>query len=207
MVAKKPEKTVITLPPLNIHTAALTLIGDTPLICHAWSQKSKEAMLAKQMKKAVPKKEAKDPERDFRESLYPHPEGGFGFPAVAFKAAAVGACRFVSGIPMTIARGAFHVVGDLVKIEGEPEMREDTVRNESGVADIRYRGEFKQWRAMIAVKFDADMLSIEQIANLFNRAGFSVGIGEWRPMSKESASGRFGMFHVASDAETQRHLR
>ena len=49
----------ITLPPMSLQTIKLTVIGDSALICHAWSTKAKKQMLDKQMKKAVEKKAAK----------------------------------------------------------------------------------------------------------------------------------------------------
>lgn len=189
---KQPARETITLPALNLQTIRLRLVGDSPLICHAWSEKAKREMLDKQMKKAKQAKEAKDPRADFEQSLYPHPDGGFGFPAVAFKNAAVDACSSIAGVTKVEARGAFHIIGDLVKIEGTPSPREDMVRIGMGTADIRYRGEFKQWSADIALRYNASVLSAEQIANLFNTAGFAVGVGEWRPQR----DGSFGMFHV-----------
>ena len=195
--AAAEQEKVIELPKLNIQHMHITLVGDSSLICHAWSRKAKEQMLAKQMKKAKAAKEAKDPEQDFHDSLYPHPEGGYGFPAVAFKSAAVDACSHVSGITKVEARGAFHIESDLVKIDGDPTPREDMVRIAMGTADIRYRGEFRDWRARIEIRFNANVLSPEQIVNLFNTAGFAIGVGEWRPQR----DGSFGMFHVASPDE------
>lgn len=189
----------ITLPAMNLQVIKLTVIGDSPLICHAWSHKAKQQMLDKQMKKATEKKAAKDPEQDYKDSLYPYPGGGFGFPAVGFKSAVVSACRFAEGVKMTELRGALHIVGDMVKIQGDPRPREDMVRVGMGTADIRYRGEFPEWRAQLTIQFNASMISTEQIANLLNIAGFGVGVGEWRP----ERNGSFGRFHVASSKETK----
>jgi hypothetical protein len=187
----------VTVPRINVQRMHVTLVGDAPLISHKWSEKAKKEMLDKQMKKAKTAKEAKDPERDYRESLYEHPDGGFGFPCVAFKAAAVSACRFADGMKMTEARGAFHVVGELAQIDGEPNMREDMVRVGMGTADIRYRGEFQTWRTTLTVAYNASAISPEQIVNLFNLAGFGVGVGEWRP----EKDGSYGRFHVAEEGE------
>jgi len=187
----------IELQKIDIRHLEITLVGDSPLICHKWADKAKKQMLDKQMKKAKSAKEAKDPEADYKGSLYEHPEGGYGFPCVAFKSSAVGACRFSDGIKMTEARGAFHVVGELVKIEGEPTMREDMVRVGMGTADIRYRGQFEKWSVRLLVSYNAAALSPEQIVNLFNIAGFGVGVGEWRP----EKDGSYGRFHVASEKE------
>ena len=199
-VAVKPLKqqsVVIEIPPIEKGILEITLVGDSPLICHRWSEKAKREMLDKQMKKATQKKEAKDPERDFRESLYPFPGGGYGFPALAFKTAAVDACSHLSDITKVQARGAFHVIGELVKIHGDVTRREDMVTIGMGTADIRYRGEFKTWKTKVTVQFNTHILSKEQVVNLFNTAGFAIGVGEWRPQR----DGNFGMFHVGSEAE------
>lgn len=204
---EKPGKQVeakITIPAIAVEVLTVKIVGDAPLISHKWSEKAKRMMLDKQMKKPTPKREAKVPEQDFEDSLYRFPGGGFGFPATAFKAAMVNACRFVAGIPMTVARGAFHVHYDghdaqgnpLVKIQGHPTPREDMVRLETGVADIRYRGEFKDWACKLRIRYNANVISPEQLVNLLNTAGFAVGVGEWRPSAPQSKSGSFGTFHV-----------
>jgi len=195
---KMVQKVGIEIPRLNLATVQVVLIGDSPLICHAWSHKAKQAMLDKQMKKAKQAKEAKDPQKDFEESLYKLPDGsGYGFPAVAFKAAMVGACRFVENIKMTEARGAFHILGELIPINGDPSPREDMVRIAMGTADVRYRGEFKTWSVILDIRYNQSAISAEQIINLLNVAGFGVGVGEWRP----ERDGSYGRFHVATDKE------
>lgn len=192
MATKKPLQQAIVLPPLNLQKISLLLVGDSPLITHAWSEKSRKMMLDKMMKKANVGRVAKDPEQEFRDSLYPFPGGGFVFPTIAFKSAAVDAASFVDGITKVMMRGSFHIPGELVKIEGEPTPREDVCRVGMGVADLRYRGEFKEWSAKVTVQYNASAISAEQIANMFSVAGFSIGIGEWRP----ARDGQFGRFHL-----------
>lgn len=197
-MTKKPKvESGIVLPRLNLQRIEILLVGDSPLICHRWSEKAKAQMLATQMKKAKQAKEAKDPQADYESSLYPHPDGGFAFPAVAFKACAVDAASFVDGLTKVTCRGSFHVEGEWVKINGEPSMREDMVRIGMGSADIRYRGEFKKWSAMVNISFNASAISAEQIIHLYDLAGFSCGLGEWRPQR----DGPFGRFHVAREGE------
>lgn len=185
--------TAIVLPKLDVRTIKIRIVGDSSLICHKWSEKAKKQMLDKQMGKASAGKVHKNPENDFQESLYVHPDGGYGFPAIAFKCAAVEACTSLGkSITKVAARQAFHVLGELVKIEGTPTMREDMVRVGMGTADIRYRGEFLDWSAEITIRYNARALTDEQIINLFNTAGFAVGIGEWR----SEKDGGHGLFHV-----------
>lgn len=186
----------IELPALNLQTVNFVLIGDSPLIVHAWSEKAKRQMLDKQMKKASKAKEAKDPEADYEACFYRTPTGAYGFPAIGIKAAMVGAARYTDA-KMTMMRGAFHIDAEMLEVTGEPRPREDMVRVGMGTADIRYRPEFPEWSIVAPIKFNASVISAEQIANLINVAGFSVGIGEWRP----ERNGQYGRFHVAGEGE------
>lgn len=216
--AKNSDDQSISLPALDIQFADITLVGDTPLICHAWSQKAKREMLGKQMKEAKGGRSAKDPVQDFKDSLYTLKAGGYGFPSVAIKACAVRAITSIqgAGLTMVAARQAFHITGelidmtgafgdgsltmrqDLVRVQGsEPSMREDMVRVGMGTADLRYRGEFWPWHVKVLTRFNRRVFSLEQILNLLNTAGFAVGIGEWRP----EKAGSSGMFHVAAEGE------
>jgi len=191
--SKAPQEQSVDLPPLDIATMLVDIVGTSPLICHAWSDKARKMMLDKQQKKAKTAKEAKDPEADYLASMYIMPEtGGPGFPCSAFKNAAVDACSHIDGITKVVARGAFHVEGDLVPLKGAPRMREDMVRVGMGTADIRYRAEFPEWSCQIVVRFNTSLLSPEQITHLFNVAGFAIGIGDWRPQK----DGNKGMFEV-----------
>lgn len=194
--AKKKTKvpTKMELPELDIRMLELTLVGDSELICHKWSEKAKKEILDKQMGVASAGRDHKVPEQDYEDSLYKLPDGGYGFPTIAFKNAAVSACTSLGkSITKVMARQAFHVVGQLARIEGEPSMREDMVRVGQGTADIRFRGEFKEWSVTIRVRYNARVLSDAQIVNMFNTAGFAVGIGEWR----SEKDGQSGLFHVA----------
>jgi len=195
--AKAGEDTPIVLPPMKINIMRIKLVGDSPLISHAWSVKAKQQILDKQMKKPKAAKEAKDPEEQFQASLYHLSPNGkakrYGFPAVAFKSAAVDACSHVDGVTKVKARGAFHINSDMVEVHGTPEMREDMVRLPTGVADYRVRGQYPEWWTEFEVRFNANVLSAGEIVNLFNTGGFAIGIGDWRPQK----NGSFGMFHVA----------
>lgn len=200
----------VEIPQIEIKTATVKIIGDSPLISHAWSEKAKKMILDKQMKRATAGKEARDPWMDFCESLYwldgmpKNPKekdivkARFGFPTVAFKACAIDA-GYQQGIlaKKTTARGAFHLIGEFAEISGIPEMREDMVRIGMGTADLRYRGEFKNWTTNLTISYNPKAISLEQIINLLNIGGFANGVGEWRP----SKDGSFGTFHVAKQGE------
>lgn len=209
--------TNIVIPQMQISQIQIKVVGDSELICHRWSEKAKKEILDKQMGAASPGKQKKDPVQDFVSSLYcikkgvvkgdktlkelsedGHPnlyiEGGtFGFPSIAFKNAMVSACTSLGkSITKVAARQCFHIVGEHVIIEGQPRMRCDMVRVGMGIADIRFRGGFTKWSTLITIKYNARVLTVHQIVNLLNTAGFAVGIGEWR----SDKDGSFGLFHV-----------
>ena len=192
---KAPEQQAVTIPAIQTEIFKLNIKGTSPLICHRFSTKAKEMMLTPKERRVTSTKRApRNPQELFQDSLYPVPgkKNTYGFPASGFKKAAVSACRQLDTIPMTFVRGAFFVLGDLVEIDGKPSIREDIVRLNGKVADVRYRAEFKEWSAVLSIRYNKGSISKEQIINLINMAGFAVGVGEWRP----EKNGSFGMFEV-----------
>jgi len=223
----------IKIKPLEFDVAALQIVGIRPLIVHAWDPKTQAEMLAKQMKLPVKgaKQRTRDPQSEYEAALYRIPDelgGGYGVPAAAFKQCFVDACRHTD-IAMTYAVGAFHVRGvevelppvvledekgnelemgvktmEMIPIFGDkPAMRMDMVRLESGTADMRFRPYFNNWYCLVPVQIARGTLTIQQVTDLANRAGFHCGICEWRPFSKKSKNGTYGMFRVARSEEEQ----
>lgn len=197
----------------------IPIIGLSPLVLHAWSQKARLKMLASQQvesgTRAKVPREKRDPVADYEGARYVVRSGKEewdGCPAVAFKGALVGACRQVAGLAMTDARrmifvrydGVTHYLSPhsckteigLVRIYGEPEMREDTARNSDGGTDLRFRPQYWPWEAMLHIEFNAARLSADAIVSLVAMAGAFEGVGEWRPGSKESNTGQFGRWKL-----------
>ena len=209
---------VIEIRPIQIKKATIHIVGDTPLIVHAWSEKAKREMLEKQMKVTKTKaKKAKNPVEDFIKSMYwltPMPEemtedafneaisncARFGFPVTGFKQAAISAAyRMGWAKDKASLRGAFFIDCDedqMVEIKSDPPiMREDMVKLQGIKADIRYRGEFRNWCADITISFNENgQYTLEQIINIINAGGYVCGVGEWRP----ERDGQYGMFHVSA---------
>lgn len=183
----------IVLPDLDKRIIRIRIVGDSALIVHRWSEKAKRLMLEKQMGIASAGREHKDPEQDYMDSIYYCINAKPGFPTIAFKNAAVTACTSLGkSVTKVAARQAFHVLGEMAEITGSHRRREDMVRVGMGTADIRFRAEFPEWEVQLDIQYNARVLSAEQVINLFNTAGFAVGVGEWRP----ERDGSFGRFHV-----------
>ena len=217
MPAKNVE--TIEIKPIEIQKTTIRVVGDTPLIMHAWSEKAKREILDKQMKKTkAAAKQAKSPVEDFIRSMYwleGFPEemsedgfeeairkgARFGFPVTAFKQAAISAAYRMGWTKDKMSmRGAFFIDGDenqMVEIFSDvPVIREDMVKVGMGTADIRFRGEFRNWYAELTISYNKNgQYSLEQIINIINAGGYVCGIGEWRP----ERDGQYGMFHVAGN--------
>jgi len=192
---------VVRIPGVRIENIELTIVGDTPLLCHKFSEQDKKAMLDKQMGNPRGAREKKNPEQRFRDSLYVAEAGWYGFPADGIKKACVQtAMRFVDDLHGTEARGAFFVIAQgmdqssgqqLVKLDGTPEMHESIVKLRN-VADIRFRAMFREWSITFMVRYNPNVITPEGIVNLMESAGFHIGLGDWRP----ACNGTFGMYHV-----------
>ena len=216
MATKKQESAVIEIRNIEIKHVNIRIVGDSPLIVHAWDPKAKQMMLDAQMGKTKTKARAKkDPFDDFINSMYwlewkpeesteeafaeaIHKGARWGFPVGAIKQAANSAAYRMGWVKNQMElRGSYFLKtedGELAEIKGcIPTMREDMVRVGMGTADIRFRGEFKDWYMDFELQYNASgSMSLEQIINCINAGGFACGIGEWRP----EKDGSFGMYHV-----------
>ena len=190
----------VSLNRIQRKTAVIEVTGTAPLIVHRWSEKAREMMLSAQQGKKAPKT-LKDPQADYESSMYRFEDGGHGFPIMAFKSATVkgGARLFGKSVKMTELRQmlTFHPDGfgtdgtQLVRIAGEPEIREDMVRVGMGTADIRYRAMYREWSALLRVEFVPSVIDLDSVVALVD-AGGTNGVGEWRP----EKSGSFGTYEV-----------
>ena len=207
-MAKKSSDTIkIEITPPNFQSITLKAVGISPLMMHKFSTKMKKQMEEKQTAKDATKKkrEPKDYKAEYNAARYVSTKGWDGVPAAMFRHAMIAACRTISGLPMTQAKGAFFVKPEgyekednlaLIKINGKPVHDTRPVRLESGVADMRNRPRYDDWWCNVTIEFDADRLSANDVANLFARAGLQVGIGELRPMGKKAFGGDYGMWTV-----------
>lgn len=180
----------------------IPIIGTMPLIMCKFSEKAKRAMLDNMQGRKTPKTN-KDPEAEFKAAQYTLKDG-FGFPAVAFKAATIGAARFYGKqVSMTELRQLIFFRGELsndtppqalVRLTcDDPVSREDYVRVGQGT-DLRYRPEFHNWSAVLDVTYVTSSLSRESLLSLVDAGGMG-GVGEWRPAGKKS-SGDFGTYQI-----------
>lgn len=207
----KQESVTIKAP--NFQTALFKIVGTAPLVMNKFSAEAKEMMRAKQAAGGQAKKgkarEAKDFDACYEGAFHRSREGWPGMPCGALRAALISACRLV-GFKMTLAKLALFIEADgyekdegtpLIRIEGEPHKAEHFVKNETGVADIRVRPMFDDWSAEVRVRYDADLFTAGDVANLLLRAGLQVGWGAGRPDSSASAGMGWGTFKIADEPD------
>jgi len=199
---------ILTLPNIKTQVVTVLIIGTAPLIVHKFSEKMRKRILAKHMGDVIEDREPKDPQANFEAARYRLTDGTDGIPAGGLKACFVSATGRDSGIATTKAKGAFRVAADdpatnlcRVLSPHAPRMREDVVRNDSGVVDIRHRPEFFPWCCLVRVQFLPAFASAKRVLAAIQMAGFRVGLCEWRPSSPKSLSGSFGTFRLARPDE------
>lgn len=188
--------TSIKLKPLNIREIKFSIKGTSPLIQHAWSQKALRSLRMTAQERRKQPKVARDPDLEAAGAMYTI-DGKPAFPLLALKASMINAAHKDLGIEKTLVKKSFFIPADnpdrLIEMEcSEPIIREDIVRVGMSQTDIRYRPEFQEWKVNVVAHYDADNLNDGDIVNLVNRAGFGVGVGEWRP----EKGGEFGRFVI-----------
>lgn len=191
---------------IGVERLRVPILGTSPLCVHRFSEKAKRQMLDAMQGRKSPK-QPKDPNAEYEAAFYRFEDGGYGHPAVAFKKASVGAARFYGkDVKMTELRqfmffgGQMGVDGiQLVRIDGEPQQREDVVRVGNNGADLRYRPEFREWQAVLDVVYVKSALTRGSVLSLIDAGGMGVGIGEWRP----EKNGTFGTYRIDPDKEIE----
>jgi len=187
----------IQLKPIVPKTISFWIRGTAPLIQHAWSEKALRMLRMTAAERKKQPKVARNPEEEALAAMYVTDDGEPGLPMLAFKSALISAAHKDLGIEKTLVRKSLflpaasysaNLIAPLVA--DAPEIREDIVRVGANQTDMRYRPEFKNWAVRVIVEIDSDMLNEQDVVNLVNRAGFSVGVGEWRP----EKGGEFGRF-------------
>lgn len=192
----KSKSVSVEVVEFSIRQVTIPITGISPLIVHAWSEKSKKMIADKQAGKAKNKKhEIRQPEEEYEAAKHVSVSGWEGFPAAGFKAAMIRGAKMI-GMVMKDTQTAFFINADceetqLVRIHGESRMRTDMVRVGMGASDIRYRPEYPEWYAELNIEFNEGIISIDQIHQLVKAAGYGCGVGEMRPEKGKFNYGRF----------------
>lgn len=209
-MAKQKASVVISAP--KFQTIILPIRSTAPLLQCKFSHKAKQAMMQKMADgptaRSKKKREARDYDEDFEQAQHKSEDGWNGIPAAAFRNAAIRACTLV-GFKMTQAKMSIFIEADgyswdegipLVRIQALPPERNEMIVRIQQTTDIRVRPMWREWKAVLKIRFDADQFTAEDVYNLMMRAGMQVGVGEGRPSSKSSTGMGFGTFEIDQEA-------
>ena len=191
------EQQKVILKPISAGVSTIIVEGTSPLIMHKWSEKALRQIREKKGGRKTKDRDICVPEQECMDATYVTVDGRVGIPAMALKSAILSAAHKDLGIEKTLVRKSLFIVcndanGVLPITGSDPKMREDYVRVGMGGTDLRYRPQIDEWQVVFDIQFDTDMLSMQDIVNLIDRAGFGVGICEWRP----EKGGEYGRFKV-----------
>lgn len=201
--------TVAVISPPDFRHLEINIRGTAPLVINRFSAKAMEMIRKRQEAGGASRSKRTTDPKDFQAlfegAKHVSEDGWEGIHAAAFRNGAISACR-ACGFKMTHAKLAFMVIADgfdrvdgapLVRLtSGEAEQWIAPTRNATGVIDLRCRPLYRDWGAVLRVRYDAGMLTQDDVVNLIARVGLQVGIGEGRPDSKDSAGLGFGLFEI-----------
>lgn len=180
----------------SVLSVVLEVEGTASLIQNSWGQKAVEEMLRKHMGLSV-QREKKKPREVIEQATVRNVEGTVCVSPVAFKCAMVSASAGLKSFERkkTLLQTSLLVEGASVPITYERQVpRMDMVRL-AGIGrtpDVRFRPQFDGWKARFAVIFSDNLLNVQSVVDLVQRAG-RVGIGEWRPERR----GTYGTFTIS----------
>jgi len=195
--SSKNEETVL-LEPMDIRTVEITIEGTTPLIQHRFTTKAKRGIEEGQ-KGETKTRRKRDKHAEMEDCLYLCEDGTPGVPVGAIKGCITNAAHTKLGIDKTLVRQALFIVcddptGNIPLDASDPVLREDYVRIGRGTIDMRYRPQFTKWKLTFVAQFDASRIGVKDVFRLVDRAGFGVGLHEWRPQK----NGEYGRFQICN---------
>lgn len=201
------DEEVLEIQPLRIQRIVIPIRGIQPLLTNKFSDEAAEKLAESQQGPRIKSAKApRDGHAEFLAARYiisPDPAGEWdndicGFPAAGIKKAMVAAAMRVTDAKGTWIRAILNVEGEagtgLVAIKSQaPKMQTDHVV-QAGRGNLRYRPVFWPWEMDVPITFNTDQLKAADVVNLVQQAGFSIGIGDWRP----EKNGQYGTFEVNS---------
>jgi len=207
-------KAEVRIMPLRMAKMEYHIRGVAPLMIAKFSTKAQHKMEATQEAGSAAKtkrvRDARNFAADAEAARHVFIDGAGeecdGISAAAFRNAMIDACR-AAGFVMTKAKlGVFCEPDGFDREDGTPlvkiisdqpyELSKMAVRNANKSMDIRARPMWREWRMIVKLRFDLDIFSENDIANLLRRVGEQVGVGEGRPFGSTGFGMGYGLFSI-----------
>jgi hypothetical protein len=207
--AKTDELEQVQIVELTRAKIVYHIVGETPLLMNSMSVKAQRELLLPRGRKTAAEKQGSlkhDPLQEFRDSIYRARKGSETVLALLntqFKAALCTAALDVPGAKKAqIGRLTSIEGGEKLALYGVPQIMCSVVRSAdiNKTPDIRTRCIVPRWACKVEVTYTTPVLNATVISSLFATAGYTMGVGDWRP---QKGSGTFGRWKIveANDKE------
>ena len=207
--AKTDELEQVQIVELTRAKIVYHIVGETPLLMNSMSVKAQRELLLPRGRKTAAEKQGSlkhDPLQEFRDSIYRARKGSETVLALLntqFKAALCTAALDVPGAKKAqIGRLTSIEGGEKLALFGVPQIMCSVVRSAdiNKTPDIRTRCIVPRWACKVEVTYTTPVLNATVISSLFATAGYTMGVGDWRP---QKGSGTFGRWKIveANDKE------
>jgi len=192
------EETKIIVQAINRKALKIKIqaIEGSTYIPHRLTDEAVEKFMGREIGQTK-KKKIRNYDQEYESSFYYTEKKEYGIPTSAFTSAILNAA-VACNIPKTQIKRAVRVLGEILPLKYAKVRKRIDHPRRSGITsapDTRVRPEFVDWSTTLFIEYDSNQISPDQIINLVNQAGFSSGVGDWRPSAPKS-SGIHGMFKV-----------
>jgi hypothetical protein len=183
------------------------VVGTSPLIYHALSEKNKRLLLVPPGPKNAAERASTlkhEPWEEYRNSMYVATgkrATRLQLPAAMFKGAMGVAARDLPGASGAQVARLISLQGDRFDLYGVPQLSMMVVR-QSGMTrapDIRTRAIVPEWACRITVNYITPILRPKSVANLLGAAGITAGIGDYRIEKR----GPYGGFRLCDPTDPE----
>lgn len=211
---KTTKETEVNVIEVRKGVVEVCVIGRSPLICNAMSQKSKQTLLFP----GGPKNQAEragtikhEPLKEYRESPYKNlGDGPTRLQGLAswFKKASMTAALDLPNTKKTQIGRLVNVLGDRIDIYGTPQIMSSVVRNSdmNHTPDVRTRAILPRWACKFKIAYVIPIFTQAAVLKLLAAGGMTAGVGDWRV---EKGAGNYGQYELVlpSDPEFQSILK
>lgn len=206
----KKKETSIDIQVIEKGSFTCYVLGRSPLVLNAMSNKVKRELLSPHKKNAAEKASnlKHNPPVEFRDSAYKSRDDEaptrIVFPTTAFKAALIDTAKDMPGAAKSQVGRLTWVETEQTAIYGVPQLWMSVVRmaDIARTPDIRTRAILPQWACEITVTYVKPNLTEKAVASLLANAGLMRGIGDGR---QEKGKFSFGQFELVSQDDKRWH--
>lgn len=202
MTTKKQSSLQVSTQPMSVSLRTITVpiraYPGSTLLMNKMSDETRNSMIDKVTGKAVDKKKIRDLNQECKDRVHYTDDGKPGLPATYFKGAIVEAATYDENLNKKIAK-SIQVMGNVIPLVYKKQGINKAITYDSGMSKApreTWRPEFHEWSCKVDVTFNSNIISPEQIVNLFKLAGAHIGVGAWRPYTLKSGGGSHGMFEI-----------